>query len=1581
MNKKIISSLLVLTMAATITAASAQEEYFWKVYSVANSGGNSGTLIVADTTPITLVKEDWSGNFRAENYYFWYNPDSIDTGYGWASRWSPSETSVTDFTEGHYVAFAGSMPYDKGNQDIDIIYKNNLDSVNAFWSNGQSIYRDLYSPISLTEENEFYLKWYAFNAQQCPEDKFAGVMFNGIKLGFTRYDETGLENRIAIGTPDGITYGDKTIPFGNNPSLYVAKITIDPSGEDTVSLKSYYYGIDAQDYPDDWDVVVNCELEGDSINNFAYSSYSYNGGNTYQSGINLYKPQSSVTLEETENYIKSLLNILPDSDKITVSDIDKYSEEINMINDALTWYDLNIENYDTEGKYTAYQNKVVDNIKISTPVNIRNDMHARIYNFSDGQTDANATLASNPNYGWNPDEVKSLPGWENDWSTVQGLYNIMNINGIKYELKVDTAIVSSQDGQALTTTYDPENLYFEYDIDNGYYTSVNLLASIDNSYYTNFGIRSQFGIILVYEDGTKEVKTNTIYGATEDKSSTGMQQMSSKLWTSLNGAVTPETMGYAHVYEFETDTSKKLDKIQILKAYTAINEEGTDIDYDNGLGGMYWTYYATSEEPYVYENENGEEIQTTLGEYLMSVYAPGSQNSASVYKTYGNTNRANILAVSLVNTIADSKNNIIDIISGWPEEPTSEDAQYYNEQFNNVTQSIISMTEAGSDVSEIETNEKYLAMKRAISMMSTVPVFADISSQFNQSAYASQKVHDEGIGQNPVLTAGPNTGFELEDMKALPNWKYDWNTISDDFNKLILGDTEFNVKVTAGVNPDTKNIIYNGLGTNDGDIELDMPDGNYESVSFLATNYTQYFSSNMNTSYLGIYLNYTDGTREFKYQELYPSSMDMSGSMEQIGVQRIGNNSDNTWHGIYEGQKLYAHRYDFETDYSRTLDSITILNQCNVLVDGSPVPSSEYRDFTSVVFAVTLNQYMSDYLADIKAQVEPMIEALPEEITADDKEAFLAIKAIIDEAVEYGIDTADIVGYEKYDAVKYNFTEISSISKNSDFDNVTINVQLTLPTKIENITKETVVLYEGTEPSDQSYIVETQNVDNGVTDSFKVIVPNDLGGKDYSVKMDIGYMISYNYRFKSGSPVKVTSKAYNSEDRELTYICEAADDLLRINVDIVSQIDTDYVSLIAIYDENGSLYEVVYENGSITNGADSLETYVEIPGHATELWGYKVMVWNNLEDMKPIAEAYENFTYGKTYGYDNVIDTARDLNVVYFGDSQTEGQMFTQPLTELLTQNRTGKVNAYTMGLGGTDSETNIRKKKKDVLAYEPDLVFVEFAPNDANYVTSSNNQPERVLGATEGIVRQLLTAKHEPVIIFLNPMVSDNRETYNATVLDLYSQVLENYGNIGLIDFNAYADTMAQTDSRYEHSNLTSPSDGVHFTQAGGTLFAQYIYDRMINGDVVKKAVFTENCVSDCNYVNPDYVSCLEGGYDDNWADVVLDTSLEGYGTSTNSYPHYMQTIKSGASLTFTFTGTTIGFYNLIGPEGSTYSYVIDNNISGTGAVTANTSYRYKNGSILKKNLDEGEHTITITNTGADGKELGIAYFIVDER
>jgi len=30
---------------------------------------------------------------------------------------------------------------------------------------------------------------------------------------------------------------------------------------------------------------------------------------------------------------------------------------------------------------------------------------------------------------------------------------------------------------------------------------------------------------------------------------------------------------------------------------------------------------------------------------------------------------------------------------------------------------------------------------------------------------------------------------------------------------------------------------------------------------------------------------------------------------------------------------------------------------------------------------------------------------------------------------------------------------------------------------------------------------------------------------------------------------------------------------------------------------------------------------------------------------------------------------------------------------------------------------------------------------------------------------------------------------------------------------------------------------------------------------------------------------------------------------------------------------------------------------------------------------LEPGEHTITITHTGADGTELGLAYFAVDEQ
>lgn len=43
--------------------------------------------------------------------------------------------------------------------------------------------------------------------------------------------------------------------------------------------------------------------------------------------------------------------------------------------------------------------------------------------------------------------------------------------------------------------------------------------------------------------------------------------------------------------------------------------------------------------------------------------------------------------------------------------------------------------------------------------------------------------------------------------------------------------------------------------------------------------------------------------------------------------------------------------------------------------------------------------------------------------------------------------------------------------------------------------------------------------------------------------------------------------------------------------------------------------------------------------------------------------------------------------------------------------------------------------------------------------------------------------------------------------------------------------------------------------------------------------------------------------------------------------------------------------------------------------------SYRHKSINLIKTNLEQSEHTITITHTGEDGTELGIAYFAVDEQ
>ena len=93
-------------------------------------------------------------------------------------------------------------------------------------------------------------------------------------------------------------------------------------------------------------------------------------------------------------------------------------------------------------------------------------------------------------------------------------------------------------------------------------------------------------------------------------------------------------------------------------------------------------------------------------------------------------------------------------------------------------------------------------------------------------------------------------------------------------------------------------------------------------------------------------------------------------------------------------------------------------------------------------------------------------------------------------------------------------------------------------------------------------------------------------------------------------------------------------------------------------------------------------------------------------------------------GLDNFLDTSKDLTVAFLGGSITEGagsspssnRYATLITNEFFQKTRTNgaKVTEINGGVGGTGAAFGLQRINKDITYANPDIVFVEFAVNDA---------------------------------------------------------------------------------------------------------------------------------------------------------------------------------------------------------------------------------------------------------------------------
>ncbi len=181
------------------------------------------------------------------------------------------------------------------------------------------------------------------------------------------------------------------------------------------------------------------------------------------------------------------------------------------------------------------------------------------------------------------------------------------------------------------------------------------------------------------------------------------------------------------------------------------------------------------------------------------------------------------------------------------------------------------------------------------------------------------------------------------------------------------------------------------------------------------------------------------------------------------------------------------------------------------------------------------------------------------------------------------------------------------------------------------------------------------------------------------------------------------------------------------------------------------------------------------------------------------------------------LEEGKEVTVCFLGGSITQGSLSSTPETcyayrtyDWLKNKFAGADIKYVnAGIGGTTSAFGAARAKKDVIAYDPDLVVVEFSVND--------ECTEYFLESYEGLIRKLLYSNSAPAVVCLFNFFYENGKTTER----LHSKVARHYGlPAASMQGAIYQDILS---GKIEDISLLSP-DGLHPNDEGHELVSNVL-------------------------------------------------------------------------------------------------------------------------------------------------------------
>ena len=311
----------------------------------------------------------------------------------------------------------------------------------------------------------------------------------------------------------------------------------------------------------------------------------------------------------------------------------------------------------------------------------------------------------------------------------------------------------------------------------------------------------------------------------------------------------------------------------------------------------------------------------------------------------------------------------------------------------------------------------------------------------------------------------------------------------------------------------------------------------------------------------------------------------------------------------------------------------------------------------------------------------------------------------------------------------------------------------------------------------------------------------------------------------------------------------------------------------------------------------------------------------------------------------------KPVKVAYLGGSITEIDGWRRLSCEWLRQRYpTCAISEIAAAIGGTGSSLGVFRVGEDVLAHDPDLLFVEFATND------SGEAPETIWRNMEGIVRQ--TWRHNPDtdIVFIYTITEAMLEDYKAgrcpRAASCMEMLADHYGvpsicfgprvaadvtagklvmTIGEVETAVPPETpnrdQAIAEELAKKGQKLFSKDGVHPVLDGAAYYLDSIKavwpQFEVHEGVADHVAKLETVFFDTSYEKAKLVFIDRSFLRGTWRRIGKDDQNAGFAGRFGCLPWFSNT--PGSRLKFCFRGTKCMLYDLLGPDCGQYWRTID--------------------------------------------------------